>query len=95
MTDLKAMIDSFAANLDKELKDFPILSNLEKRVGVRPSYMFIAVILVVIAFSILDVGADLVTTLFGMLYPAYMSFKVFSLPSRLSTARIMSRKRFG
>lgn len=48
--------------------------------GIRPSQTFLFICFIVLFLALFDILAALLTTLFGMIYPSYMSWKVsFSL----------------
>jgi len=53
MTDFKAILNTVTTNLDKELETVAILKTVYQTFGIRPSYIFIAVILVVVALAVL------------------------------------------
>ena len=63
-------------NLDQDLKQQSLFQQLQDKIGVKPSYICLTVVVVICVLAIFDIAADLLTTLFGMLYPAYKSWKV-------------------
>ena len=86
--DLKSVSTSLLANIDKDLEDVSILSQIQKATGLRPSQLFLVATGVVLLLAIFDIMAHLITTIFGMLYPSYMSYKVLPLqcsPSKKTT----------
>jgi hypothetical protein len=52
------------------------LKKIQEKLGIRPSHLFLLAVGTVLVLSILSIFADLLTNLFGMIYPAYMSWKV-------------------
>jgi hypothetical protein len=53
MTDFKAIFKTVTSNLDKQLEEVAILRTVHQTFGIRPSYIFIGVILIVIALAII------------------------------------------
>ena len=67
--------ETLISNLDKELSKFSDLKDFERKTKVPKTYSAgsIAVFLIFLVF--MNVGARLITNLFGFVYPAYASFK--------------------
>jgi hypothetical protein len=63
--------------------------------GVKPSHVFAVVLAGVLVLALLDIFASVITAIFGMLYPAYMSFKVQLLKYRPSKRITNSRRKYG
>jgi hypothetical protein len=90
-----ALPASFLTNIDKYLDDVGFLKTVRARTGIRPSQLFLLAVGIVLVLSLLSIFADLLTNLFGMLYPAYMSWKVLFEVVRQSSGRTRSRRRYG
>jgi hypothetical protein len=75
-----------AQNIDDDLQGFTPLKNICDQYKIKPSWVFIPVVVLVILSTFIGLCEHLFVTLFGMLYPAYMSFKViFSIRARQLT----------
>jgi hypothetical protein len=74
--DLKPLFASIITNVDKDLSNVPLLDTLKTRFGIKPSFTFLVIVFGIVFLALFDILPDLLTTLFGMLYPAYMSYKV-------------------
>jgi hypothetical protein len=73
----------------------PLISSLSSKSGLKPSLIFLLFGFAIMLLAVFEILPDLLTTFFGMLYPAYMSYKVPTPSLRLSSAIWMSRRRFG
>jgi hypothetical protein len=93
--EFKSLLYSLSANIDKDLESFPVLQNIQQKTGLRPAHIFIGIFLIVTFLAVFDILSDFLTTLFGMLYPAYMSFKVPPPLHRPYRARTWSKKKYG
>lgn len=67
---------SVGQNIDDDLQGFTPLKNICDKFKIKPSWVFIPVVCIVILSTFIGLCEHLFVTLFGMLYPAYMSFKV-------------------
>lgn len=76
---------SVAQNIDDDLQGFTPLKKICDQYKLKPSYIFIPLVLIVIISTFIGLCEHVFVTLFGLLYPAYMSFKVMVLISRRST----------
>lgn len=93
--DLRPLLASIVTNVDRDLSSIPLLDTIKAKTGVKPSLVFLAIAIVVVLLAIFEILPDLLTTLFGMLYPAYMSYKVKKVRLRQSKKTTRSRKRYG
>ena len=93
--DLKSISTSLFANIDKDLQNVSFLSLIEKKTGLHPSQLFLLTTGVVLLLAVFDIMGHLITTLFGMLYPSFMSYKVLSLPLSRSNVTMKIRKKYG
>lgn len=73
----------------------PLISSLSSKSGLKPSLIFFLFGFGIMLLAVFEVLPDLFTTFFGMLYPAYMSYKVSAPPLRQSSEIKMSRRRSG
>ena len=72
-----------------------ILKKIKSMTGIRPSQSFLFICFIVLFLALFDILAALLTTLFGMIYPAYMSWKVCCGWCRRLRRTMRSRRRFG
>lgn len=76
-TNIQQLFNSLFSAIDEDLDEFAPLKNFTKNGKIRPSHIFLCVVLLLIFISALtEVLAHLLITLFAMIYPSYMSFKV-------------------
>ena len=83
------------SNLDNDLTEKSFFKQIQEKIGVKPSYACLAIVVVISILAIFDIAADLLTTLFGMVYPAYMSWKVLALKRRPSRKKMTRRRKYG
>lgn len=93
--EFKSLFYSLSANIDRDLESFPLLTNIQQKTGARPAHIFIGIFFLVTFLAVFEVMSDFLTTLFGMLYPAYMSFKVPPAIHRPYRRTIRSKKKYG
>jgi hypothetical protein len=93
--DLKPLLQSLLANVDKDLTEMPIVSSISAKSGFKRSLIFLTVAFGILLLAIFDILPNLLTTIFGMLYPAYMSYKVRRVAFRPSRRENSSRRRYG
>ena len=67
---------SVAQNIDDDLQGFTPLKKICDQYKLKPSYIFVPVVVLVILCTFIGLCEHIFVTLFGLLYPAYMSFKV-------------------
>lgn len=73
---LLEIFTSVAHNIDDDLQGFTPLKNFCTKNQIKPSYIFVPIIVLSIILTLLGLCEHVFATVFGMLYPAYMSFKV-------------------
>ena len=61
--------------LTRATQNLPVIKDIAQKAGVSTGLVSMGLIVLVIAFMFLGIGADLITDLIAMLYPMYMSFK--------------------
>lgn len=59
----------------EELEKFEPIRKLADKLGVKVTTLGLGVIAVVVVFTLLSYGGDLLCSLIGFLYPAYLSYK--------------------
>jgi len=75
-TELKPLLASIMTNIDKDISEIGFFDKLHKKFGIKPSYLFIGITIITLLLALADIFGQLITTVFGMLYPMLMSFKV-------------------
>ena len=68
--------------LNKEAKEFPLLTKFEEKTGVKPIFLVLAGVLVVILMVMSGFLASLLANLVGFLYPAFKSIKALESTDR-------------
>ena len=76
LKETKSLITTMCSNIDNDLGDKPVFVTLKQKFGCKPSHVCVGLVVLICTLSIFDIAGDILTTLFGMIYPAYMSFKV-------------------
>lgn len=82
---LRSIFESVTKNIDEDMNDFGPLQSLCRKYNIEPSHVVIATVAAVLLLTIFGIFQHIFVTLFGLLYPAYMSFKVLLPIYRLST----------
>jgi hypothetical protein len=72
-----------------------ILKKIKNLTGIRPSQSFLLICFIVLFLALFDILAALLTTLFGMIYPAYMSWKVWYCLCRPLRRIMRSKRKYG
>jgi hypothetical protein len=70
------IFSSVGQNIDDDMAEFTPLKNLCDKFGLKPSYIVIPFIVLSLLLSLFGLFGHIFVTIFGMLYPGYMSFKV-------------------
>ncbi|KAJ3030343.1 UNVERIFIED_CONTAM: ER membrane protein DP1/Yop1 [Siphonaria sp. JEL0065] len=79
-------IQVYIAQFDKELSNYPLAVEIEKRTNVPKAYTFGGILALLTIFVFFNVFGALITGLLGFLWPAYQSFKAIEKHDReLST----------
>lgn len=92
---LRSILESITKNIDDDMDDFTPLKSMCSKYNVKPSYIVIAAVAIIILFTLLGVFQHIFITLFGLLYPAYMSFKVQLIILRPSTKNLKKSPKYG
>jgi hypothetical protein len=99
MTDtpqLKQLFRDFVNDVNNDLKDMKPLKDLSAKVNLEPAHVVLIAVGLVILMTVSGLLGHIFVTIFGSLYPAYMSFKVivfFQL--RLLKIEMKSREKGG
>ena len=74
---LKQLFKDFIDDINQDLKNVQPLQQLSQKTNLEPAYLVLIVVGTVILLTITGLFGHIFVTIFGSLYPAYMSFKVF------------------
>jgi hypothetical protein len=81
---IQQLIQSIKNNINQDFEDFTPIKKLSSRFSTEPSIIILALLAVILIISVLtSFLAHFLITLVGMVYPAYMSFKVMTNLYRL------------
>lgn len=76
-SNIKQLLTSVTTSLDEDFDDFEPIKTCANQLNTKPSYLILGIVgLVFIVTLLTNVVAYYVITLFALIYPAYMSFKV-------------------
>jgi hypothetical protein len=87
---LRSIFQSVTKNINEDMDDFAPLKSACRKYNAEPSHVVLVLVAAVLLLTVFGVFQHIFVTLFGLLYPAYMSFKVVVLPLRPSTATTRS-----
>ena len=73
---LKGIFEAISKNINDDMDDFSPLKSVCKKFDLQPAHVVLLAVAGVLVLTILGVFQHIFVTLFGLLYPAYMSFKV-------------------
>lgn len=73
---MKSLVSTMIHNVNDDLSEHSLFQKIQDKIGVKPAYVCFAIVGFISVMSILEIAGDVLTTLFGMIYPAYRSFKV-------------------
>jgi hypothetical protein len=93
--ELKSLVSTMFANIDQDLSEQSFFKTTQEKLGIKPSTICFAVVAIVSILAVLDIAADILTTLFGMAYPAFMSFKVVNPLPRQLRGRMKNKRMYG
>lgn len=89
----KALSASTFDHLDETFHSVTPLNKLAQRLNLRPSYLLLVFFLLTVGMLAAGVFSHLCVTVFGMLYPSYMTFKVaFALFRRCRFVTVSGRR---
>lgn len=92
---LRTILESITKNIDDDMEDFAPLKSVCDKYNVKPAHAVLIAVGVILLLTLLGVFQHIFVTLFGLLYPAYMSFKVRIPSTRQSTKSPMKSRKFG
>ena len=74
---IKQLIASITAAIDDDLDDFEPIKTFARKFDLQPAYIVLPLMVVIVIFSLFTWGfVHYLITLFAILYPSYMSFRV-------------------
>ena len=73
---IKNIIESITKNINEDLNDFTPLKSICRKYDQQPAHVVLIVVGAVLLLTSIGLFQHVLITLFGLLYPAYMSFKV-------------------
>lgn len=85
---VKSLSASTFDNVDETFSSFTPLNQLAQRLNLRPSYILITFFIGTVAMLATGVFSHLCVTVFGMIYPSYMTFKVLFFVFRHCSQRM-------
>ena len=95
LNSVKSLSASTLDHVDETFSTFTPITRLARRLNLRPSYLLLAFFIATIAFLAAGIFSHLCVTLFGMIYPSYMTFKVVAVLRRHWRPRMDRRPRSG
>lgn len=76
LASVKSLSASTLDHLDETFHPVTPLTQLANRLNLRPAYILLAFFFITVGMLAAGVFSHLCVTVFGMLYPSYMTFKV-------------------
>lgn len=73
---LKNILESITKNINEDLKDFTPLKSVCQKYDQQPAHVVLIAVVAVLLLTSIGLFQHVFITLFGLLYPGYMSFKV-------------------
>ncbi|KAI4838924.1 protein YOP1 [Plasmodium brasilianum] len=78
-------VNKLFETIDEHVKKFPIINDIGKKYGVKPSYVIVPISGFLLLSLIFGWGAALICNVVGFAYPAYQSFKAVESQSKDET----------
>lgn len=91
----KQLTNSLFDSIDASFNHLSPVNRLAERTNLRPSYFILAFFLITLISLATGIFSHICVTLFGMIYPSYMTFKVPLPPLRPSNPRTIRRPKNG
>lgn len=91
----KQLTNSLFDSIDASFNHLSPVKRLAERTNLRPSYFILAFFLITLISLGTGIFSHICVTLFGMIYPSYMTFKVPLPPLRPSNPRTTRRPKNG
>jgi hypothetical protein len=87
------MVTAMFDNVDTDLEDNDFFKFIKEKIGVKASYICLAVLLTICVLALFDIAADIITSFFGMLYPPTKAsrYLFLHLVHRTRNSRIKER----
>lgn len=79
---IKTILDEITKNINEDMKDFAPLRNICEKHGQQPAHVVLITATVMFLFTSFGLFGHTFVTLFGFVYPAYMSLQVIMLQLR-------------
>lgn len=92
---VQALSSSTLDHIDQTFESFTPINQLAKRINLRPSYLLLAFFITTVLTLAAGVFSHLCVTIFGMVYPSYMTFKVLLFRCRPCKPRTVKRRNSG
>ena len=92
---IKNIIEGITKNINEDLKDFTPLKSVCQKYNQQPAHVVIIFVATVLLLTSIGLFQHVFITLFGLLYPAYMSFKVTYSTFRPSMNSLKKSAKFG
>lgn len=92
---IQSIFESITKNINEDMDDFAPLKSLCNKYQLQPSHVVLIAVALILLLTVLGVFQHIFITLFGLLYPAYMSFKVTIHLCRQSTILPKKKQKYG
>jgi len=73
---LRTIFEAISKNINEDMNEFTPLKSVCQKYEKQPAHVVLAVVVGVLLLTLTGLFSHIFVTLFGLLYPAYMSFKV-------------------
>jgi len=92
---LRTIFEAITKNINEDMDDFAPLKSICKKYNQQPSHVVLIAVVVILFLTLTGIFQHVFVTLFGLLYPAYMSFKVKLVLLRLSISNPTKSQKCG
>jgi hypothetical protein len=92
---LRTLFEGICKNVNEDVNDFTPLQSVSKKYKWQPAHIVLATGGIFAIFTILGLFQHVMVTVFGLIYPAYMSFKVQSCLNRQSRQNLKKSAKYG
>jgi hypothetical protein len=92
---VKSASSNLFDSIDETFNHFAPVKRLAERTNLRPSYFLLTFLILTLVLLGSGIFSHLTVTLFGMIYPSYMTFKVPFLLCRHWKPRIVRKQKSG
>lgn len=73
---LKTIFENITKGIDEDVHDFTPVRSICDKYNIQPSHFILIVAGSILFFTAIGLFGHIIVTLIGLLYPAYMSYKV-------------------